>query len=92
VADSAASSQPQRSGRVQDARRLTRLLVAAAALIYAGIFIALNRDKVQIHFLFFTVTSRLWVGFLVCIALGMLVGQTVGLYRRRHRAKADGSG
>jgi uncharacterized integral membrane protein len=59
--------------------------VAAVALIYGVIFVLLNRGKVKIHFLFFTLTSRLWVGFLVCIALGALLGQVVGLYRRRHR-------
>ena len=85
MANPSASSQPPRSGRGLRGRRLTRLILGAIVLIYAVIFIVLNRGKVKIHFLFFTLTSRLWVGFLVCIALGALLGQVVGLYRRRHR-------
>jgi uncharacterized integral membrane protein len=71
-------------------RRVTRLIVAAVALIYGIIFIALNRSRVRIHFLFFTVTTRLWVGFLVCVALGVLLGQAFGAYRKRS-AKAGRS-
>jgi hypothetical protein len=35
---------------------------------------------------FFTVTSRLWVGFVVCVAVGALLGQTIGAYRRRSKS------
>jgi uncharacterized integral membrane protein len=63
--------------------------VAALVLIYAVIFIALNRTKVRTHFVFFTVTSRLWVSFLVCLILGALLGQGLGVYRRRRSAKSD---
>jgi uncharacterized integral membrane protein len=75
--------------------RLTRILIGAVALIYGIIFIALNRGRVRIHFVFFTVTSRLWVGFLVCVALGALLGQAFGVYRRRssrsHRSSGEGT-
>jgi uncharacterized integral membrane protein len=70
--------------------QLTRLVVGAAALIFGVVFIALNRTRVRIHFVFFTVTSRLWVGFLVCLALGALLGQALGAYRKRS-AKSDRS-
>jgi uncharacterized integral membrane protein len=65
------------------------MLVAGAAVIYAVIFISLNRTKVHIHFVFFSVSSRLWVGFLVCLALGALLGQAVGVYRRRRATRTD---
>jgi uncharacterized integral membrane protein len=90
VADSTASSSSPQSGRRLDGRRLTRLIVAAVVLIYVIVFVALNRSKVKIHFLFFTVTSRLWVGFLVCVALGALIGQITGVYVRSRHGKPDG--
>jgi uncharacterized integral membrane protein len=90
VPDSTASSPSPHSGRRLEGRRITQLVFAAIILIYGVIFIALNRSKVKIHFVFFTVTSRLWVGFLVCIALGALIGQIVGVYVRRRHVKPDG--
>ena len=92
MADSTAGSQPPRSDQVLRRRRITRLILAAIVLIYAVVFIVLNRGKVKIHFVFVTVTSRLWVGFLVCLALGMVLGLAIGAYRRRHHAPAGGSG
>jgi uncharacterized integral membrane protein len=72
---------------------LTRIVVGSLALIYGVIFIVLNRGKVRIHFVFFTVTSRLWVGLLVCLILGALLGQALGgSYRRRQAAKAGRRG
>jgi uncharacterized integral membrane protein len=90
VADSTTSSHRPQSGRRLKGRRLTRLILAAAVLIYAVVFVVLNRSKVKIHFVFFTVTSRLWVGFLVCVALGALLGQVVGVYARKRHVKPDG--
>jgi uncharacterized integral membrane protein len=69
--------------------RLTRIIVAAVVVIYAVIFIALNRTKVRIHFVFFSVTTRLWVGFLLCVVLGVLLGQGVGVYRRRRATRSQ---
>jgi len=66
--------------------------VLAVAVIYAIIFISLNRTNVRIHFVFFTVTTRLWVGFLVCIGLGALLGHAVGVYRRRRATRDGGRG
>jgi uncharacterized integral membrane protein len=72
-------------GRARN-RRITRLVIGAIALIYGIIFVVLNRSNVRIHFLFFTVTTRLWVGFLVSLALGGLLVQAAGVYRRRSKA------
>lgn len=67
---------------------MTRIILAAAGAIYAIVFIVLNTSKVRIHFVFFTVTSRLWVGLLVCLALGALLGHGLGVYRRRRTTHA----
>jgi len=69
-------------------RKLMRIVVATVALVYGVVFIVLNRSKVRIHFVFFTVTSRLWVGLLICLVLGAILGQALGgSYRRRQSAK-----
>ena len=62
---------------------MTRLVVGAVALIYGIIFIVLNTGRVRIHFVFLTVTTHLWVGLLVCLAAGALLGQAIGTYRKR---------
>ncbi len=62
---------------------VTRLVVGAVAAIYAIIFIVLNTGRVRIHFVFFTVTTRLWVGLLLCLVIGALLGQAIGTYRKR---------
>jgi uncharacterized integral membrane protein len=89
VAGSPTSSHTPRHRIHIDRARLPRLIIAAVAAIYGIIFIALNRTHVKIHFLFFTVTSRLWVGFLVCLALGALLGQAFGAYRKRRSGRTD---
>jgi uncharacterized integral membrane protein len=71
-----------------DGPNWARIIIAAAALIYGIVFILLNRAKVRVHFVFFTVTTHLWVGFVVCVVLGALLGQSIGAYRRRS-AKPD---
>ena len=85
------SHKSSRSARRWNDPRTVRIIVAAVALIYGVIFIALNRGKVQIHFLFFTVTSRLWVGLLVSLILGAILGQALGgSYRKRRSAAKAG--
>jgi uncharacterized integral membrane protein len=71
-----------------DGPNWVRIAIAAAALIYGIIFILLNRAKVRVHFVFFSVSTKLWVGFVVCVVLGALLGQALGSYRRRS-AKPD---
>jgi uncharacterized integral membrane protein len=81
------SHKSSQSTRRWNDPRTMRIVVAAVALIYGVIFISLNRSKVRIHFLFFTVTSRLWVGLLVCLILGAVLGQALGgSYRKRRSA------
>jgi uncharacterized integral membrane protein len=72
-----------------DRRLITRLVVAAAVVILAILFVVQNNDRVEMSFVFFTVTTRLWVGLLVALVLGALLGQAVEvLWARRKRRKA----
>jgi uncharacterized integral membrane protein len=66
-----------------------RLVVGAAVVILAILFVVQNNDKVEMSFVFFTVTTRLWVGLVVALALGALLGQAVEvLWARRKKRKA----
>jgi uncharacterized integral membrane protein len=80
-----ASSSPKPPSRTRriGGQPVARLAVGAVALIYAIIFIVLNTGRVRIHFVFFTVTTRLWVGLLVCLVAGALLGQGLAAYRKR---------
>jgi uncharacterized integral membrane protein len=72
-----------------DRRLITRLLVAAAVVVLAILFVVQNNDRVEMSFVFFTVTTRLWVGLLVALVLGALLGQAAeALWARRKRRKA----
>jgi uncharacterized integral membrane protein len=67
-------------------RRLdARLVVAAVAAVCAVIFVVQNSDRIRLRFLFIDVTTRLWVGLVVSLLLGALLGQAFGALRRRRR-------
>jgi uncharacterized integral membrane protein len=75
-----------------DLRLIIRLLVAVAAVILAIIFIVQNNDRVEMSFVFFDVTARLWVGLLVALVLGALLGQAAEMmWDRRKKRKASSS-
>jgi uncharacterized integral membrane protein len=76
------SSAPKRSKR-KDGLPWVRIIVAAVCLVYGITFVSLNSRTVRIHFVFFTVSTYLWVGFLVCLVLGALLGQAFGAWRKR---------
>lgn len=44
-----------------------------------------NSDRIDLHFLFIDVRTRLWVGLVVSLVLGALLGQVFGAFRRRRR-------
>jgi uncharacterized integral membrane protein len=72
-----------------DRRLIMRLLVAAAVVVLAVLFVVQNNDRVGMSFVFFTVTTRLWVGLLVALVLGALLGQAAeALWARRKRRRA----
>lgn len=73
-----------------DLRLIARLLVAAAAVVLAVLFVMQNSDRVKTSFVFFDVTTRLWVGLLVALLLGALLGQAAeALWERRKKRNAS---
>jgi uncharacterized integral membrane protein len=73
-----------------DLRLIARLLVAAAAVVLAILFVMQNSDRVETSFVFFDVTTRLWVGLLVALVLGALLGQAAeAIWERRKKRKAS---
>ena len=64
MADAQSSSRNLRFFKGSDGANWGRIAIAALALLYGILFIVLNRGKVRVHFVFFTVTTHLWVGFL----------------------------
>ena len=53
-----------------DKRRAMRLLAAGIAIVVAVVFMSQNNDKVELNFLMFSVSARLWVGMLATLVLG----------------------
>jgi uncharacterized integral membrane protein len=60
-----------------------RVIIGVLVTVYAVLFIVLNSTTVKIDFVFFSVRSRLWIGFLVCLVLGGLLGGAFSAYRQR---------
>ena len=72
-----------------DRRLVTRVVIGVVVVILAVLFVVQNSDRVQTTFVFFDVTTRLWVGLVVALVLGALLGQVVeALWERRKRRKA----
>jgi uncharacterized integral membrane protein len=63
-----------------------RIVIGVLVVVYVILFIVLNSTTVKIDFVFFSVRSQLWVGFLVCLVLGGVLGWAFAAYRK-HNAK-----
>jgi uncharacterized integral membrane protein len=57
------------------------VLLAVASVI----FIVQNSDRSKVRFLFFSVTTRVWVGVVVAIALGVVLDRLFAIWWRRRR-------
>ncbi len=66
-----------------------RLIVAVVALAVALVFIFQNSERVETTFLVFSVTTRLWVGLLVALLVGAILGQAVEVAWNRRRRRDD---
>jgi uncharacterized integral membrane protein len=66
-----------------------RIVVAGLALVAAIIFVVQNDNRVEANFLFFDADPRLWVVIVVSLLLGALLGQGVGVLRRRRKRGHD---
>jgi len=79
-----------RSPRSWNSKTWTRVIIGALIAIYVILFITLNSTSVKIDFVFFSVRASLWVGFLVCVVLGGVLGVAFAGYRSRNRASRQG--
>ncbi len=60
-------------------RAIGGLVVAALVII----FIAINRDQVEVSFVFFTTTLALWVALTIAAVGGLIAGFLIG--RKRYK-------
>ena len=56
--------------------------------VCAVIFIVQNSDKSEVSFLFITVTTRVWVGVVVAMALGVLLDRLFAIWWRRRKERS----
>ena len=62
------------------------MLIAIAALaVYAVLIVVLNREEVDISFVFFSTRISKLVLILLCLGLGFVLGYLFDGWRRRHR-------
>lgn len=66
---------------------VVRIVAFVAVLAWVVAFVVENRDIVRTHFVFFTVETRLWVGLVVCVVAGAILGQIATAWWRRRRAQ-----
>lgn len=60
-----------------------KLIVFGVVFVYALLFIFKNSKRVEIDFVFFTVYSRAWLGFIASLIIGAVLGLLGGWARRR---------
>lgn len=66
-----------------------RLIAFAVVVILAVVFVAQNRSRVKLHFLFFDPYWRVWVAMAVSFVLGVLADRLFGAWwRRRNRSES----
>ena len=87
MSDSDFDDQPSRNGR--NGPGLFLILTIVVAVITA-VFVAQNRDQIEIKFLLFDFSSRIWTAIAMAIGLGILLDRLVnGWWRRARKRKND---
>ena len=70
-------------------QRISPSLIGGIVLALAAIdFVAQNRDRVTVHFLFFSFDARVWMLLLITSALAILAAELVSRHLRRNRKKS----
>jgi uncharacterized integral membrane protein len=80
--------QPQRDADLhpEERRSTTATLVILVVIVVAtATFIIQNSDKATIRFLFISVTTRIWAGFLIALALGVLLDRLFTMWWKRRK-------
>jgi len=67
-----------------------RLIIFGALAVYAILIVLLNRDQVEVSFVFFSAEISLLVLILVCVGIGFAAGYLFDQIRDRRRRKASG--
>ncbi len=71
-----------------EGRRASPALIAGLILALAAvIFIAQNRDEIDIDFLFWTFTARVWTALVISGVLSILASELIGRYIRHERRR-----
>ena len=87
VSDFEYDEQPSGAGR--NGPGLFLILTIIVAIITA-VFIAQNRERTQVEFLFFDFSSRIWTAIAIAIGLGILLDRLVlAWWRRARKRKKD---
>lgn len=62
------------------------LILAVIVAVAAALFVASNRERVEIDFIVFTVSSRTWTALLLSIGIGVVLDRLfLAWWRRRKR-------
>ena len=61
------------------------LIILVVIVAVAATFVIQNSDKATIRFLFISVTTRIWAGFLIAIALGVVLDRLFAMWWRRRK-------
>ena len=71
-----------------EGRRASPALIGGLILALAAvIFIAQNRDEIDIDFLFWTFTARVWTALVISGVLSILAAELIGRYIRHERRR-----
>jgi uncharacterized integral membrane protein len=55
--------------------------------VVSVIFIVQNSDRSEVRFLFLSVTTRVWVGVVIAIALGVVLDRVFAMWWRRRKER-----
>jgi uncharacterized integral membrane protein len=72
-----------------DERRASPQLIAGIVVALAVVdFVVQNRDRITIHFLFFSFDARTWMALLITGVLAIVAAELMGrqLRRRKHKS------
>ena len=71
-----------------EGRKASPALIGGLVLALAAvIFIAQNRDEIDIDFLFWTFTARVWTALVISGVLSILAAELIGRYIRHERRR-----